>query len=166
MKMKRILYAAFNGCNNTAKILLDKIDIKQPNKLYLKNSFSSSVLDLKKKIISDEYDLIICFGQWQIVPQNTLRIETKSTSSENNQESILTNFDYESLTQYLEKNNIKYKISNNAGDYLCNHIYYHGLKIINDNNLKAKMLFIHLPKIKKIDCLDELSQVFTNYNDK
>lgn len=164
--MTNILYSAFNGCNNTAKILLDKIDINPENKLYLKNSFTSSVIDLKKKIINNKYDLIICFGQWQIVTQNTLRIETMSTSLEDAQEKILTTFDYKTFCHYLEENNIQYKISKNAGDYLCNYIYYHGLKIINDNNLKTKMLFIHLPKIKKINCLDEVAQVFTNYNDK
>lgn len=163
--MKNILYASFNGINNTAKLLLDKIDVSKDNKLYLKNSFNSSVSDLKKKIINNNYDLIICFGQWKIVPLNTLRIETKSVSTDT-QESILTNFDYKSFCTYLEDKQIKYKISDNAGDYLCNYIYYQGLKIINDNNLKTKMLFIHLPKIKKITCLDEFAYIFTNYNEK
>lgn len=160
--MVNILYAAFNGCNNTAKVLLDKIDVKPENKLYLKNSFNTSVLDLKRKIINNDYDLIICFGQWKIVKKDTLRIETKGNSDEE-QKSILTNFDYKSFSTYLEKHQVKYAISSNAGDYLCNYIYYQGLKIINDNNLKSKMLFIHLPKINNINCLDELGDLFTKY---
>lgn len=163
--MKNILYASFNGINNTAKILLDKIEVDKENKLYLKNSFNSSVVDLKKKIINDNYDLIICFGQWKIVPLNTLRIETKSISDDK-EENIITDFDYNSFCTYLDDNHIKYKISDNAGDYLCNYIYYQGLKIIKDNNLKTKMLFIHLPKIKELTCLDELANIFTIYSEK
>lgn len=162
----RILYAAFNGCNNTAKLLLDKIDVASENKLYLKNSFTSSIHDLNKKIINNEYDLIICFGQWQIVPLNTLRIETKSISFEEPQKTILTNFDYKTLCTYLDHHQLQYKISTNAGDYLCNFIYYEGLKTINDHNLKTKMLFIHLPKLNKLTCIDEFADIFTKYNEK
>ena len=42
-----ILFTAFNGKNNFSKILLDKINHK--NKLYLRNSFSTSVRKLKKE---------------------------------------------------------------------------------------------------------------------
>ena len=37
----KILFTAFNGKNNSSKILLDMINTK--NKLYLKNSFTTSV---------------------------------------------------------------------------------------------------------------------------
>lgn len=43
------------------------------------------------------------------------------------------------------------EISCDAGNYLCNNIYYNVLKIIKENNLKCKMLFIHIPMIEKID---------------
>ena len=162
----KILYAAFNGKNNTAKLLLDKIEVDSQNKLYLKNSFTSSKKDLAKKIINNNYDLIICFGQWQIVKSNSLRIESLSTCPDNPNITLPTNFDYLNLTNHLDDYNIDYKISTNAGDYLCNYIYYEGLTIINDNNLNTKMLFIHLPKIKKLTCLDEFAKLFTNYNDK
>ena len=44
-----ILYTAFNGKNNSSKILLDKINSN--NKLYLKNSFITSVKELEKIIL-------------------------------------------------------------------------------------------------------------------
>ncbi len=41
-----ILYTGFNGKNNSSKILLDKINAN--NKLYLRNSFVTSVDSFKK----------------------------------------------------------------------------------------------------------------------
>ena len=46
-----ILYTGFNGKNNSSKILLDKINAN--NKLYLRNSFVTSVESLKKELIKN-----------------------------------------------------------------------------------------------------------------
>ena len=48
-----ILYTAFNGKDNSSKILLDNIKISDENKLYLRNSFITSVKQLQKKIKLD-----------------------------------------------------------------------------------------------------------------
>ena len=50
-------------------------------------------------------------------------------------------------------------ISNDAGNYLCNNIYYNGLKYIKDNSLKTKMLFIHIPKINNINNIEDLGDL-------
>lgn len=44
----KILYTAFNGKSNSSKILLDNINTSIDNKLYLKNSFKTSVEQLEK----------------------------------------------------------------------------------------------------------------------
>ena len=67
-----ILYTAFNGINNSSKLLLDKIESN--NKLYLKNSFLSSVESLIKEIESNDYDLIIYFWQAKLL-EDTIKIE-------------------------------------------------------------------------------------------
>lgn len=46
----KILYTAFNGKSNSSKILLDNIIAEKDNKLYLKNSFKTSVEQLNNKI--------------------------------------------------------------------------------------------------------------------
>ena len=56
-----ILYTAFKGKNNSSKLLLDYI--VDNNKLYLTNSFKTSVVELQNKIKKNDYDLIISFGQ-------------------------------------------------------------------------------------------------------
>ena len=68
-----ILFTAFNGKNNSSKILLDMINNK--NKLYLKNSFTTSVKQLQKEIKDNQYDLIISFGQAPL-EEDTIKIET------------------------------------------------------------------------------------------
>ena len=148
----KILYTAFNGKNNSSKLLLDLIN--NNNKLYLKNSFITSVDELINKIKSNEYDLIISFGKAPL-PKDTIKIETKAK----NEYILETNYDYIKLKNSLDK---KYKviISDNAGNYLCNNLYYYGLKYIKENNLKTKMIFIHIPSINYISNITNLSKMF------
>ena len=72
----KILYTAFNGKSNSSKILLDNIIVEEDNKLYLKNSFKTSVEQLSNKLKKDRYDLIISFGQAPI-DKETIKIETR-----------------------------------------------------------------------------------------
>ena len=152
----KILYTCFNGKNNSSKILLDNIDVELDDKLYLKNSFKTSVKQLKDKIKSNKYDLIISFGQAPL-SKSVVKIETRGSCVEH----FDTNYDFSKLKELLDKNNFRTIISNYAGKYLCNNIYYNGLKYINENKLKCKMIFIHIPKIDNIDCIEKLSHLFS-----
>lgn len=153
-----ILYTAFNGKNNSSKVLLDCIKINNKNKLYLKNSFNTSVVQLNNKIKNNDYDLIISFGQASL-EKDTIKIETIG----NGKEEIETNYNYVDLKSKLEK---KYTVivSNNAGNYLCNNVYYNGLKYIKENDLKSKMIFIHIPKIDNINNIELLSKILEKIN--
>lgn len=146
-----VLYTAFNGKNNSSKILLDYVKVNNYNKLYLRNSFITSVKQLNNKIKDNNYDLIISFGQAPL-DRDTLKIETIGK----NNDYYETNYDYNYLKSKLED---KYNviISNYAGNYLCNNIYYNGLKYIKENNLKTKMIFIHIPKINDISSISNLA---------
>ena len=150
----KILYTAFKGSTNSSKLLLD--DIKSTNKLYLTNSFETSVKELINNLNNNNYDLIISFGQSPLAV-DTIKIETTA----NGEEKLKTNYNYNKLVSRLE-NNYKTIISNNAGNYLCNNIYYHGLKYIKDNNLKTKMIFIHIPKKDKISNIEKLTKSIIN----
>ena len=147
----KVLYTAFKGKTNSSKILLDQI--KSDNKIYLTNSFTTSVKELIDRIKNNEYDVIIAFGQAPI-ESDTIKIETTARG----EECLVTDYDFENI-----KNNIKkeYKvvISNNAGNYLCNNIYYNGLKYIKENGLKTKMIFIHIPNINNINNIEDLGNL-------
>lgn len=148
----KILFTAFNGKNNSSKILLDMINNK--NKLYLKNSFTTSVKQLQKEIKDNQYDLIISFGQAPL-EKDTIKIETVGRNSIE----YKTKYDFISLKYKLD-NYFKTIISDYAGNYLCNNIYFNGLKYIEDNKLKTNMIFIHIPKINNISNIEDLSKIF------
>lgn len=151
-----ILYTAFNGKDNSSKILLDNIKTLDENKLYLRNSFITSVKQLQKKIKLDNYDLIVSFGQAPL-EQDNIRIEVVG---KNTTEIYESDFDYSKLKEKLEKNNYKTDVSRDAGNYYCNNIFFNGLKYIKENDLKCKMIFIHIPFIDKIGNIEDLSKLF------
>lgn len=152
----KILYTAFNGKSNSSKILLDNIISENKNKLYLKNSFSTSVKQLNNKIKNNEYDLIISFGQAPL-ENDTIKIEIRG----NGINYFETDYDYNNLKEALDKNGFHTIISKDAGNYFCNNIYYNGLKYIKENDLKSKMIFIHIPKIDKISNIELLSNIIS-----
>lgn len=147
-----ILFTAFNGKTNSSKILLDKINSN--NKLYLKNSFKTSVVQLEKKLRKTQYDLIISFGQAPL-DKDTVKIET----------TVKNNVEYKTKYDYIDlKNKLNRKfdviISDNAGTYLCNNVYFHGLKYIEENKLSTNMIFIHIPMLNDISNIENLSNIF------
>ena len=149
-----ILYTAFNGKYNSSKILLDKIIVDKKDKLYLRNSFDTSVKQLINKI--KNYELIISFGQAQL-DKDTIKIEDI-----NKKENTLykTDFNYSKIKEDIEKTGYKVYISEDAGNFLCNNLYYNGLKYIKENNINCKMIFIHIPKIENISNIDLLANIF------
>lgn len=149
-----ILYTAFNGKTNSSKVLLDSIE--SDNKLYLKNSFTTSVNQLYKELNNKKYDFIISFGQASL-DRDTVKIETTA----NGKMQYKTNYDYKDLESVLKKE-FSVLISKDAGNYLCNNIYYHGLKYIEENGLNTKMIFIHIPKLKNISDINNLSNIFND----
>lgn len=148
----KILFTAFNGKNNSSKILLDKIN--QKNKLYLKNSFKTSVVQLEKELKDNQYDLIISFGQAPL-DIDTIKIEIIGKGIVE----YKTKYNYISLKNKLDIN-FKTIISEDAGNYLCNNIYFYGLKYIEESNLKTNMIFIHIPMLDNISNIEDLSNVF------
>ena len=89
----KILYTAFNGKTNSSKILLD--NIVSENKLYLKNSFTTSVKQLNSKIKNNNYDLIVSFGQAPL-DKDTIRIDTRG----NEIDYFDTDYDYSAYYYY------------------------------------------------------------------
>ena len=106
--------------------------------------------NLIKKIIDGTYDYVFSFGQKPNI-KNKVNIET---TARNGITSVETDFDCERLQKLFESNGVVAKISRNAGTSYCNCLYYNGLDYIQQNNLKTKMVFIHIPFLKNIDNTD------------
>ncbi len=154
VKMK-VLFTAFDGENNSSKLLLDNINCK--HKLCLRNDFARSARRLERELESNEFDLVMSFGQAPL-PKDTIKIETVGREEQN----YKTNYDYSLLAKALSSD-FNVKISEDAGKYLCNHLYYCGLKYIKDNNLKTKIIFIHIPMKDNISDFTNLATPIKNY---
>ena len=150
----KILYTAFNGQDNSSKILLDKIIADNTDKLYLRNSFETSVKQLISKL--KKYELIISFGQAPL-DKDTIKIEVIGRKEK---DLYKTDFNCLKIKEDIEKRGFKVYITEDAGNFLCNNLYYHGLKYIKENNVNCKMIFIHIPKIENISNIDLLANIF------
>jgi pyroglutamyl-peptidase len=155
--MVKVLFTGFNGKTNSSKILLNNLNKNIGiNYLFLENDFEISKRQLIDKLKENKYDIIFSFGQKPVI--KSIYIEKVA---KNKLERIETNYNHIGLKNYLEKY-YKIKISENAGNYLCNNIYYNGLKYISDNKLNIKMIFIHIPYLKNMD-IKHFSKIMEKY---
>ena len=154
----KILIASFKGKDNSAKILLDNIR-KECNLdvLYLENDFKVSTTQIEEKLLQ-KYDYVLIFGQ---------KPETKDVYLENNaiieETKLETDYYYGVLRENLESNNYKVISSCDAGNYLCNNVFFRALNFKKINNLKTKIAFIHIPSIDNIEDIKKLSNTILNY---
>lgn len=154
----KILYTAFKGKNNTSKIILDYLNVDK--KLYLTNSFITSVKELYSELDRNDYDLIVSLGQYPN-SNNSIKLELMGENKRDN-EQLFSNYDYEDFKNYLLKSGYQAYISNQSY-YLCNNIFYYGLKYIKEKKLKTQMIFIHVPDFKEIDSPIKLAKVLEDY---
>lgn len=157
----RVLVCGFKGETNSAKLIVDRINCNYAlEKLYLVNSFETSKKQLEEVLENEVYDLIITFGQKPQV--KTINLEQRACIDG---DELRVDYEYNNLKRALNDAGLTVNISNNAGNYLCNHIFYVGLKFIHINKLNTKMIFIHIPSIKNINNIDYLADVFSLYLD-
>ena len=154
----KILIAGFEGNDNSAKILLDNIKGRSnQDVLYLENDFQVSGNQIEEKL-SQNYDYVLIFGQ---------KSNTKDIYLENNaiieENKLETDYYYGVLRENLESNNYKVISSCDAGNYLCNNVFFRALNFKKINNLKTKIAFIHIPSIDNIENISKLSNTILNY---
>lgn len=142
----KTLFAAFGGLTNSSKTLLDHISCPDDDKLCLKNSFKTAPKQVREKLAATPYDLVIIFGQRKMSPANTLRLETVGRDS---RVAYHTEVNFPELAARLARDGFDPMISKDAGRYLCNNIYFQTLKYIDEKSLDAKVIFIHLPKLRQ-----------------
>ncbi|MDR0462911.1 MAG: hypothetical protein LBG64_01680 [Pseudomonadales bacterium] len=156
---RKILIAGFEGEKNSSKILLDKIPpLVRVDELYLTNDFDISVEQLIERLKKHNYDSVFLFGSKPLAKK--LYIET---TGKNGRRKFHTNDDYSDIKAHLKSENHGVEVSTDAGTYLCNNLYYHGLKHVEENQLDTEMLFIHLPSLQNIPDFDDLAEDIEDY---
>lgn len=152
----KILFAGFGGKYNSSKILLDHLGCPEKDKLYLVNSDKTSVRQLTEKMDGENYDYVVILGQWGRVPNGTLRLEILAKKGRYEH---ATKFPVQELARLFEKCGYEIQISDYAGRWLCNNVYFYGLKYLEQTEQKCKMIFIHIPKDRDITDYAKLAQV-------
>ena len=104
------------------------------------------------------YDYIISFGQRPLI-KDKICIET---TAQNADHKIDTTMNCVFLIDLFEKNGVSAKLSHNAGTSYCNNLYWHGLSYIAEQNLKTKMVFIHVPFSQNIKDITDFNQKISN----
>ena len=101
---------------------------------------------------------ILIFGQ---------KPNTKNIYLENNailgDVKLKTDYCYDVLKENLESCNYKVVTSCDAGNYLCNNVFFRALSFKQMNNLKSKIAFIHIPTIDNLENVEVLVNIITNY---
>ncbi len=154
----KILIAGFEGKDTSAKILLDNIKQEcNQDILYLENNFEVCGNQIEEKMLQN-YDYVLIFGQ---------KPNTKSIYLESNaileQTKLETDYYYGVLKENLESYNYKVVSSSDAGNYLCNNVFFRALNFKQKNNLKTKVGFVHIPTIDNIEDIKHLASTILNY---
>lgn len=125
-------------------------------------SFYKSIEKLKIVINKFNPDVVICVGQaggrYNIsiervaINVNDARIEDNLGNQpidekvvESGPNAYFTNLPIKSMVNRLLKSNIPAEVSNSAGTYVCNHLMYGLMDIIEDSKKNIKGGFIHVP---------------------
>lgn len=153
-----ILLTAFKGNNNSSKILLDGIIGDKIKTKLLTNSFDACRREIIDAISVYRPDYVISFGRKPVI--NRLYIEPEAC---NEGCCIRTNFDIPLLTDSLTEHGLPFKVSSKPGNYLCNHVYWHGLNYIGKIMAETKMIFIHVPDIKRFQNIDSVSSWLNDF---
>lgn len=154
----KILIAGFEGENNSAKIILDNVKVKYNGDiLYLQNDFEISSKQIEEKLLQN-YDYVLIFGQ----KPNTEAIYLENCANLD-KINLETDYYYGALKEELVKNNYKVVSSCDAGNYLCNAVFFRALSCKQKNYLKSKIGFIHIPSIDNIKDIEHLRNTILDY---
>ena len=161
-KSMKTLFAAFGGATNSSQALLELIHCPPADKLFLKNSFKTAPAQLRTCLTADDYDLVLLFGQRKMQP-TVIRLETVARD---NRVAYHTTVNFPELARRFATAGFDPVISKDAGRYLCNHIYLQALRHLDEHPLHAKVLFIHIPKLRQRPDLEKIAATLTTALDE
>lgn len=136
IEMRKILFTAFKGKNNTSYQLVSQLPGEH---LYLTNSFTGLEEDIKN--YSNEFDIAIMFGIDKSL-QDCVRLEK---SANDGKELLNTSLDIDGLEIIFKENDVNCYISEKPTNYLCNTAYFHMLKKMSGN-----VVLIHIPSLRNM----------------
>ncbi|MCX7694103.1 MAG: pyroglutamyl-peptidase I [Caloramator sp.] len=151
-----------NPSYEAVKMLEENIDGAEIIKAAIPVVFKKSIFELEKLINLHQPDIVICVGQaggrYDIsiervainvddarIPDNEGNKPIDEKIFEDGENAYFSNLPIKAMVEEIRRENIPASISNTAGTYVCNHIMYGLLYIINKKYPHIRGGFIHVP---------------------
>ncbi len=166
MKILITAFEPFGGepTNSTIELiqhLPSNIKGRELHTVILPVVFNKCVDILKEKMLSADYDCVICLGQNSRadkinvervainvndarIPDNEGNKPTDEAIAQGGRAAYFSTLPIKEMVHASNKENIPAQVSNTAGTFVCNNIMYHLLKMTYENKIKAG--FIHIPQ--------------------
>ncbi|HPA94318.1 MAG TPA: pyroglutamyl-peptidase I [Petrotogaceae bacterium] len=139
-----------------------RVDEKFVRKLLLPVVFAEAFEALKKEMESCPSDYVIMFGQAggrtdisleriavnfddATIPDNNGSTPFGKIDEQSPYDGLFSSLDIYGLVKILREKKIPASISNSAGNFVCNNLFYKCACYIKQNNLPVKSGFIHVP---------------------
>ncbi|MBU5593254.1 pyroglutamyl-peptidase I [Clostridium sp. MSJ-4] len=155
---------SINPALEAVKRVKDNISGAEIIKLEIPTVFKKSVETLNKGIEENKPDIVICIGQaggrFDITPERVAinmddaRIKDNEGNQpiddaifEDGENAYFASLPIKAMVKEMKDNNIPASVSNSAGTFVCNHIMYGLLYLIDKKYPGVKGGFIHVPFI-------------------
>lgn len=170
-----------NPAYEAVKRLPDEIENSEIIKIEIPTVFKKSYQKLEENIKIHNPDIVICIGQaggrFEITPERVaINIDdARIKDNEGNQPidqkifedgdpAYFSTLPIKAMVKEIKLQNIPASISNTAGTFVCNHIMYSLLYLINKKYPNIKGGFIHVPFINE-QIIDKRNTPYMNLND-
>jgi pyroglutamyl-peptidase len=170
-----------NPAYEAVKRLPDEIENSEIIKIEIPTVFKKSYQKLEENIKIHNPDIVICIGQaggrFEITPERVaINIDdARIKDNEGNQPidqkifedgdpAYFSTLPIKAMVKEIKLQNIPASISNTAGTFVCNHIMYSLLYLINKKYPNIKGGFIHVPFINE-QVIDKRNTPYMNLND-
>lgn len=170
-----------NPAYEAVKRLPDEIENSEIIKIEIPTVFKKSYQKLEENIKIHNPDIVICIGQaggrFEITPERVaINIDdARIKDNEGNQpidqkifedgdSAYFSTLPIKAMVKEIKLQNIPASISNTAGTFVCNHIMYSLLYLINKKYPNIKGGFIHVPFINE-QVIDKRNTPYMNLND-
>ena len=144
--MSQFILAAFDGAQNTSRIVMESVDASADSKLLLPNDKQKSAQVLTAAIKERQPACVILLGQKPVIC-NKIAVETSAKLCGDVRS---TNMDATTISELIKGSGYDAYISGNCGTSYCNHIYYHAL------GTGVNTVFMHVPCKKNVSDMKAL----------
>ena len=170
-----------NPAQEAVNMVSDNINGAEVIKLIIPTVYEKSLKVIEEAIIKHKPDVVISIGQaggrFDITPErvainiNDFRIKDNEGNQpideairEDGEAAYFSNLPVKAIVKHLNENGIPSTLSNTAGTFVCNHVMYGILYMIDKKYPNIKGGFVHIPYITS-QILDKKNVPFMSLNE-